>query len=263
VNRPRSDWPFLAALGLLGGFYAILILGLLVSDVAFTQPEHLARAWSDPNLRSAVWLSLASSSASAILSVWVAVPLGYLLTRTRFPGRAVVEFLTQVPIVLPPVVVGLSLVILFQSASGRALQTWLPITYAVPAVVLAQFTVAAAYATRSICATLEQLSPRTEQLARSLGASRSQAFWRVVLPEARQGILAAGLLAWARSLGEFGPVLVFAGVARGRTEVMPTSVFLELNVGNVEAAVAVALAMVFLAGVVLVTVQSASRKMPH
>ena len=91
----------------------------------------------------------------------------------------------------------------------------------------------------------------------TLGCSRAQAFWRVVLPEARRGLLAAGTLAWARALGDFGPVLVFAGATRFRTEVLPTTIYLELSVGNLEAAVAVALFMVLLAGLVLTLVRVA------
>jgi molybdate transport system permease protein len=79
-----------------------------------------------------------------------------------------------------------------------------------------------------------------------------QAFLRVVLPEAGQGILTAGTLAWARSLGEFGPLLVFAGATRNKTEVLSTTVYLELSIGNLEAAVAVSLIMVTAAVAVLI-----------
>ncbi len=74
----------------------------------------------------------------------------------------------------------------------------------------------------------------------------------VVLPEARQGVLTAATLVWARSLGEFGPILVFSGATRLRTEVLPTSVFLELSVGNIEAAAAVSLTMVVTALAILI-----------
>jgi molybdate transport system permease protein len=92
-------------------------------------------------------------------------------------------------------------------------------------------------------------------VALTLGCSRGQAFWLVVLPEARRGLITAATLAWARSLGEFGPILVFSGATRMRTEVLPTSVFLELSIGNIEAAVAVSLLMVVAAVVVLVIVR--------
>ncbi|HYH68598.1 MAG TPA: ABC transporter permease [Urbifossiella sp.] len=244
--------PFYVALGLLGGLYVGLVAAMLIADLAYTSPGAVGRALASPEVRAAVWLTLLSCSASAVLSLWVGVPLGYLLARTRFPGKAVVDLLVDVPIVLPPLVVGLSLLILFQTPPGLALQQHLTVTYAVPAVVLAQFTVAAAFAVRTMRVTFEQISPRTEDVAMTLGCSRGRAFWLVTLPEARRGVLAAGTLAWARSLGEFGPILVFAGATRMRTEVLSTTVFLELSVGDLEAALAVSVLMIAVAVAVLV-----------
>ena len=100
--------------------------------------------------------------------------------------------------------------------------------------------------------TFDQIDPRTEDVAATLGCTRAQAFWRVTLPEARRGVLTAFTLAWARALGEFGPILVFAGATRMRTEVLSTSVFLELSVGNLEAALAVSLLMIAVAVAVLI-----------
>ena len=98
----------------------------------------------------------------------------------------------------------------------------------------------------------DSIDPRPEQVARTLGCTRAQAFFRVTLPEARGGIIAAGSLAFARALGEFGPILVFSGATRMKTEVLPTTVFLELSVGNLQAALAVSLLMVLAAISVLV-----------
>jgi molybdate transport system permease protein len=249
---PPSDRPFVFALALLGGLYVALIAGLLAVDIAHTSPDALAAAFASPDLRSAVWLTLLSSSAAALLAVWVGVPLAYLLSRFRFPGRWLVELLVDVPVVLPPLVVGLSLLLLFQTAAGRWFErAAFPVSYAVAGIVLAQFTVSAAFAVRTLRVTFDGLSPRTEAVARTLGCTRAGAFWRVTLPEARRGILAAFTLGWARAVGEFGPILVFCGATRGRTEVMSTAVFLELSVGHLEAAVAVSLLMIGVAVTVL------------
>jgi molybdate transport system permease protein len=130
------------------------------------------------------------------------------------------------------------------------------VTYAIPSVILAQFMVACAFAVRTLRVTFDQINPRREQVALTLGCTRNQAFWTVVLPEARRGMVAAATLAWARSLGEFGPILVFSGATRMRTEVLPSTVFLELTVGNIEAAVAVSLIMVLAAVSVLMITRS-------
>jgi molybdate transport system permease protein len=122
-------------------------------------------------------------------------------------------------------------------------------------VILAQFSVAAAFAVRTMRVSFDQINPRDEQVALTLGCTRSQAFWLVVLPEARRGLLTAATLAWARSMGEFGPILVFSGATRMKTEVLSTTVFLELSVGHLEAAVAVSLLMIGAAVVVLLVLR--------
>jgi len=85
----------------------------------------------------------------------------------------------------------------------------------------------------------------------TLGASRSQVFWTVLLPQARRGLIAAGTLCWARAIGEFGPVLIFAGSISMRTEVLPTTIFLKMEEGNLTAALSVSVCMILCAIAVL------------
>ncbi|HEY2786576.1 MAG TPA: ABC transporter permease [Fimbriiglobus sp.] len=251
------DRLFVLAVALLGGLYVGLIAALVFADAAYTSSSAVGRALEDPNVRFAIRLSLLSSTATAVLAIWVAVPLGYVLARFQFPGKILADALIDIPIVLPPLVVGVSLLILFRTAAGRWVEGFLPFTYAVPGVILAQFTVAAAFAARTMRVAFEQINPRAEAVALTLGCSRAGAFWRVALPEARRGVLAAATMAWARALGEFGPVLVFAGATRMKTEVLPTTVYLEMSVGNLETAIAVSLVMVAVAGAVLLVVRLA------
>ena len=260
-HRP-SDRLFIVGLSVIGAVYLLLILAMIAADAAYTTPAVIAKALGSPAIRYAIKLSLISCTITAILSVWVAVPLGYLLSRVKFPGRGLVDAALDIPIVLPPLVVGLSLLILFQvRIGGKSIERHfqetlhLKVTYAVPSVVLAQFAVACAFAVRTMRVTFDQINPRGEQVALTLGCTRRSAFWLVTLPEARRGILTAGTLAWARSLGEFGPILIFSGATPLKTEVLPTSVFLELSTGNIEAAVAVSLLMVAAAVVVLLLVR--------
>lgn len=247
----RADTGFWLGLALVGGLYVALIVLMLAADVLYTTPGHLIEALRSREIRFAVWMSLFTSLASAALSLLVAVPLGYALSRADFPGRRLIDALVEIPIILPPLVVGISLLILFQY---RPLKD-LGVTYQVPSVVIAQFAVAAAFAVRTMKQTFDQMSPRAEWVARTLGCTRADAFFRVTLPEARKGVLTAVTLAWARSIGEFGPVLVFSGATRLKTEVLATTVFLELSVGRLEAAVAVSLLMVVMAVAVLLVVR--------
>ncbi len=256
--RRRSDAPFFLVMGGVSATFVLLIVLLLAADVMFTTPSDFWNALNKPEIRASVRLTLLSCTVSAILSLWVATPLGYLLSRYRFPGRWLVDTLVDIPIVLPPLVLGLSLLILFHlSLGGWQLESWLrdrvgfPVTYRWPAVVLAQFSVACAFAVRTMRVTFDQISPRAEDVARTLGCTRGQAFLRIALPQAWRGMIAAATIAWARALGEFGPILVFAGSTRMRTEVLSTTVFLELSIGQLNAAVAVSLIMVAMAFVVL------------
>jgi len=271
----RSNRWFATSFVLIGSTYLVLILGMLLADVAFVLDQSVSKAknassfWGsmladnpisvslrDPKIQYSIWLSMISCTLAAILSVVFAVPLGYVLSRIPFRGRNLVDAFLDIPIVLPPLIVGLSLLILFQFAPFR----WVArsIVYQVPAVILAQWAVSCAYAVRTMKMTFDQIDPRCEQVAISLGCSRFQAFSLVTFPEAKLGLLTAFTLAWARSLGEFGPLLIFAGATRMKTEVLSTSVFLEMNVGNIEGAVAVSLLMIAMSIAVMIITRWAS-----
>ena len=253
AKTSQGDRLFGITLAGLTGIYALLILALLISGATFTSWEDITRALSSGPIRYSVMLSLVTCTLAALLALWVAIPAGYILARWEFPGKTFVDAIFDVPIVLPPLVVGLFLLILFETALGKLFQAHVfPVTYEIPAVVLAQFCVAAAFAVRTMRITFEQIDPRTEQVALVLGCSKRQAFTRVSMPQAAKGIVAAGTLAWARALGEFGPILVFAGATREKTEVLPTTIFLEWSIGDLGAAVAVSLILVALALLVLI-----------
>ena len=247
----KADRGFIAALSAVGAVYVLLIVALILSQLRYAGASEFAEALASREIRAAIVLTLWTSGLSALISVAVAVPLGYVLSRTSFAGKRLVDVLIEIPIVLPPLVVGIGLLILFQTPGLKALD----VTYGRAAVVVAQTAVAAAFAVRTLKVTFDQLSPRTEQVARTLGCTRAGAFFRVSLPEARRGVLTAGTLAWARSIGEFGPVLVFAGATRGKTEVLATTIFLEYSIGRLEAAAAVSLLMVAMAVAVLLVVR--------
>ncbi len=258
MSRSGSSWSDLAfylPFVLLGGCYVVLIVAMVAAELAYTSPDQLLAQFRNPYLRDSIILTLISCSLATVFSLLVGIPLGYLLSRHRFPGRWLVDAILDIPIVLPPLVVGLCLLMLFQTPPLREFQQIFPITYHPPSVVIGQFAVAAAFAVRTMKVTFDEISPRTEQVALTLGCTRTQSFYRVVLPQARRGVITAATLAWARSLGEFGPIFVFAGTTRGKTEVLASTVFLELSVGNLKAAVAVSLLMIGTAFLVLVIVR--------
>lgn len=271
------DAIFFMVMGGLSGSFILLIVLLIVADVLFTSPANFWDALRKPEIQAAFRLTVITCTVATILSLWVAVPLGYLLSRFRFHGRWLVDTIVDIPIVLPPLVLGLSLLILFHfplpfsetEVAGNSPppkvvhlesilrnQLGFPVTYEWPAVVLAQFAVSCAFAVRTMRVTFDQIDPRAEDVARTLGCNRAQAFLQIALPQSWRGVIAAATIAWARALGEFGPILVFAGSTRFRTEVLSTTVFLELSIGQLDAAVAVSLLMVIVAMFVLLILRA-------
>ena len=229
----------------------------LAGTLRLSKPNPLVQALRSREIRFSIKLSLISCTLTTLFSLWIAVPIGYVMSRFQFRGKAVIDTILDIPIVLPPLVVGLSLLILF-----RYMPDWLSdaVVYKWPAVVLAQFMVACAFAVRTMRVTFDQIPQRFEQVALTLGCNRNKAFWRVIMPQAKGGLLAAGTLAWARALGEFGPILVFAGATRQKTEVLPTSAFLELQAGRTEGMLAVSLIMIAAAVVVFIVARTLGMK---
>jgi molybdate transport system permease protein len=243
------------------GAYVFFVVAMLVSASAYTTPLEIVSALGKPEILFSIKLSLITCLISSVCAVVVAVPTGYLLSRGHFAGKAWADLIVDIPIILPPMVLGLCLLIFFQTSLGRALNSIIAFQYQVAGVVLAQFLIGAAFAIRTMRGTFDHLSPRPENVAMTLGATRGQAFRLVALPAAKRGVFAALCIAWARSMGEFGPILVFAGATRMRTEVLPTTVWLELSVGNLEAAVAVSLLMIGLSFSVLGAVRLAGERL--
>ncbi len=176
TGRFSRDGLFLAGLSALLGAYVLLIVGLLCALASFTDFAHICAAIATEEIRFALRLSLISCTLSTLLSLCVAIPGGYVLSRCKFHGRDLVDAVIDIPIVLPPLVIGLALLILFQTPLGRAVERFVPVTFAAPSIVLAQFTVACAFAVRTMRVTFDQISPRTEQVALTLGCSRSRHF---------------------------------------------------------------------------------------
>lgn len=253
-------YPFWLCLALITALYLVFWGLLLGATATYSSPSAWWQTLSKPEIRYAASLSLLTCSLAAAFSVLIAVPMGYLMARCEFKGKALLDAALDIPIVLPPMVVGICLLIFFQTPLGQAIEKVVSLTYSITGVVLAQFVVAAAFAIRTMRGTFDHLSPRPEAVALTLGATRFQSFWFVALPAAKRGMLAAFCISWARSLGEFGPILVFAGATRMKTEVLPTTVWLELSVGNLDSAVSVSLAMITVAIFVLLAVRATGEK---
>jgi molybdate transport system permease protein len=221
----------------------------------------------DPQNHFSIKLSIASALITTLLSMTVAIPAAYVLARYRVPGHSVIDTVLDLPIVVPPPVMGISLLILFQTGIGRLANALTPQwfvdgfnalfslilgqpiedpkdwVYTTRGIVLAQFFIACSFGVRAVKATFDTIGFRHEEVARTLGCTRRQAFFRVVLPMARSGIIAGAIMTWARAMAEFGPILFFCGATRGKTDVMPVAMFLNFSVGRIEQSIALVLIM--------------------
>jgi molybdate transport system permease protein len=241
----------LAVPALIGlAFLVLPLVGLLVRAPWTTLPQRL----TEPGILAALRLSLITATLATALCLLLGVPLAWLLARTTFPGRRFVRALVTVPLVLPPVVGGVALLLVF----GRRglLGAWLDSTFGITlpftttGVVIAEAFVAMPFLVISVEGALRGADARYEEAAATLGASRWTAFRRVTLPLIAPGIGAGAVLCWARALGEFGATITFAGNFPGRTQTMPLAVYLALET-DPEAAIVLSLVLLAVSIVVL------------
>ncbi len=183
----------------------------------------------DSEVWSALWLSGTVAVAAATIDLPLAVAAGYLLARGRFAGKWLLETIVYLPLVLPPVVTGYLLLVVFAPTGpgGALLLRWfgVRIVFTWYAAVVAAAVVGFPLLVRAVRSAFEQVDPRLELAARSLGASRIRAFFTVTLPLARHGLVAGWMLAFARALGEFGATIMFAGNIAGQTRTIPLAVY--------------------------------------
>lgn len=189
-------------------------------------------AWSivsSRTVRTAAWVSLQTSVIAAVIATVVGLPLAWVLARTPGRATAVVRSVVITPMILPPVVAGIALLSVFgrRGIIGSSLYSWwgVSIPFTRTAVVMAQVFVSLPFLVLAVESAFRQLDTGLEDAARTLGASPWRVFATVALPAARGAIGSGVALAWARSLGEFGASITFAGSFPGRTQTLPMSVY--------------------------------------
>jgi molybdate/tungstate transport system permease protein len=213
THRSRSGGWFFALFWLLGGLLVTSIVLPLVRLVSTTSPDSLGRAVSDADLRAALMVSVQDAAITAVIATALGVPLAYLLARRRFRGRALVLALVDLPLVVPHTVAGIALLFVYGrhgwlgAPAGNAGLSFYG-THA--GIVVAMLFVSAPFAVNSVRVALEGIDPNLERAARSLGASPAHVFRRITLPLAARGVLTGAVLVYARSISEFGAVLILA-----------------------------------------------------
>jgi len=253
ANTPVRGWrdrAFSAATFFFVCVFIVFVLVLVVTDILYVDRKAVVTVLSSKFILHALWMSIWTSLLTTLIAILFAVPMGYALSRFRFPGHMLADAIVDLPIVFPPLVAGLTLLVFFsQTTLGRWIQEDLGLEFVFQpkGIVLCQFVAAASFAIRSAKTAFDDVDRRYENVALTLGCTQWGSFRRVSLPLARNGIIAGGILTWARAFGLFGPLMIFVGSFRGRTEVLSTTIFLEQSVGNLEVALAIALLLIFIA----------------
>ena len=182
-----------------------------------------------PEELSALSLSLQVACWSVAASIIPAIAVAWVLARKNFPGKAVVDAIIHLPLVLPPVAVGLGLLLLLgrNGVIGRWLHDsiGIDIAFTWKAAAIAAAVMGFPLMVRSIRLAMELVDTRIEQAARTLGASPARVLCTITLPLAAPGLLAGAVLAFARSLGEFGATITFAGNIQGLTRTLPSAIY--------------------------------------
>jgi sulfate transport system permease protein len=210
---------------------------------------------NDADTRSAILLTLTVAPVAVVLNLVFGVAAAWAIARFRFPGRALLLTLIDLPFSVSPVVVGLALVLLF--GMQGYLGPWLrghgvQIIFATPGLILATAFVTFPFVARELIPVLEAVGPEEEMAAISLGANGWQMFWRVTLPNIKWGVIYGVILCNARAMGEFGAVYVVSGHIAGQTDTMPLRVEKLFQEYNTPASFALASVLTFLALVTLV-----------
>jgi len=244
-------------------FVAFVAVPLVALGWRAVESGELAANLTSDLVLDAMRLSAVTSTIALALAILFGTPLAYLLARRDFPGKAVVDLIVDLPIVLPPTVAGVALLVAFGRRGvlgGRLDDLGLDVAFTTAAVVLAQLFVSAPYYIRTVKAGFEGVSPAYEGVAATLGASPLRIFRRVILPLSWPSVLAGAILCWARALSELGATLVFAGNFPGRTQTMPLAIIGVFDAGRpLDVAIALGVILVLAAAVLLVLLRLAAR----
>ena len=257
TRRRTGAWAMSAlAAGLAIALVSMLALPL-VALLLSTSMDDIRAGASSPLFSPALWLSVRTTLVSLLIVVVLGTPLAWWLATTRSRIARVVEVIVEMPIVVPPAVLGIALLQAFgrRGLLGPTLaDVGVVIPFTEAAVILAQVVVSAPFYVQAAANGFREVERDLLIVARTLGASPSAAFFRVALPVALPGLAVGASLAWARSLGEFGATLLFAGSLPGTTQTMPLAIFSSLET-DVRVAVVLSLVLAAVGAVLLLTLR--------
>ena len=258
VHRRSSGWGERSIAALAALFALFLGLPIVTLVARAVLDGSLARAVASRVVLDALWLSFMTTAISLAITVALGLPLAFVMARRQFRGKGWLESVVDLPIVLPPSVAGLALLLVF-GRRGLLAEPFELLGVSIPfttiAVILAQTFVSAPFFVRSARTGIAAVDRDLEDAARVDGASEPQLFRAITVPLASAALAAGLVMTWARSLGEFGATIMFAGNVEGRTQTLPLVVYSEFQGGDLDASIAAAAILVIAAFGVLVAVR--------
>ena len=247
--RLTSLWFLVVPAFLFSLLVGLPVLAILIQGIS----ENLPGLLLSPQAGAALSISLLTTSLSTVAAILFGTPLAYALARVKFLGRAWIELLVDLPIVLPPSVAGLGLLLAFgrRGLLGGAFEILgFSLPFSSTAVVIAQIFLAGPLFVRAARIGFAAIDQQQEEAALAEGASQWQIFRYVMVPSALPALVSGALLCWARALGEFGATILFAGNLIGRTQTMPLAIYGALE-SNREVATALSLLLLLVSTVFL------------
>jgi molybdate transport system permease protein len=243
-------------------FFSIVLLlytGLILSLLLYKSKEGFFEILLSKEVLFSIKLSLFTATLTTIISVIFAIPSSYILSRWDFFLKNIVDTIIDIPIVISPIAIGAALLILFNTGVGMFIErNIVEFVFKWPGIILAQGVIVTAMSIRLLKSTFDNIPVRYENVARTLGCTRAQAFFKITLPLANNGIIASIILSWARAVGEFGATVTLVGATKMKTETLPISIFLALSVADIEKAVTLLLILIFISIIILLTVKKLS-----
>jgi len=259
ARRPRTETQMLAAVG---GLLVLFLMAPLVSLFVSTTRADFQVGLQHPLVWPALRLSLFTTSLSLLIVLVLGTPLAWSLAHARGRWARAVETAVQLPIVIPPAVAGVGLLLAFGRRgvfAGLLYPAGWSVTFTTAAVVMAEVFVSAPFFVQAATSAFRRVDPKLVIVARSFGASPLRILLHVAVPLAAPGLVAGAAMSWARSLGEFGATLMFAGNLQGQTQTLPLAIYTALE-SDMRAAQALSIVLVAFAFVLLVLVRAMLRR---
>ncbi|WP_252250433.1 ABC transporter permease [Clostridium sp. ZBS13] len=234
-------------------FVFILFIIFAIFGVLLRGIPNLIESLLDKEIQFAIKLSFFTSTISTIICLMFSIPISYGLVRFNFWGKKIINAIVQMPISIPPIASGIALLLLFTTKPIESIVTKLGIdpVFSVYGIIVAHFFINTPYMIKILKVTFESINPKLEFVARTLGYSSCESFFKVTLPLARNGVISGVIIVWTSALGEFGTALMLAGAIRMKTETLPAAIFLNLAGGELDKALAAATILIIMSIVCL------------